>query len=428
MNILVTGANGLIGASVCGRLVREGHQVVAVVRPGSHASFGVTTTVYLDIAAATAIDTWLPVLEDVDAVVNCVGVLQESAREDLGGVHVAGPAALFQACEQLGVRRVVHFSAIGVDRQQPSAFSETKLRGDDVLIARDLDWVILRPSVVLGQPAFGASALIRGLAALPILPVMPAAAELQVVQLDDVVETVVRLIEPNARGQMVLELVGPQRLAFHDVVDCYRRWLGRRPAFHLKLHPVVASVLYRLGDVASTFGWRPALRTTAQKEILRGAIGDPQPWASIAGIYPRSLPEMLKSTPVTVQERWFSNLFFLKPLIFVLLPLFWIATGIISLTVGFDEGMTLMSRADAGVLSAPTIIAGALADVVIGAMIGFRRTSRLGLWAAVVISVVYALAGTVLVPALWHEPLGPLLKIWPILVLHLVGLAILEER
>ncbi|MBW6425375.1 SDR family oxidoreductase [Rhizobium sp. XQZ8] len=428
MNILVTGANGLIGSAICGRLIREGHQVVGVVRPGSRRPYGVANTIYLDVATATAIDGWLPVLEDVDAVVNCVGVLQQSAREDLAGAHVAGPAALFQACEQLGVRRVVHFSAIGVDRQQPSAFSDTKLRGDDVLMARDLDWVILRPSVVLGRSAFGASALIRGLAALPVLPIMPAAAELQVVQLEDVVETVVRLIEPNARSRVVLELVGPQRLRFEDVVAFYRRWLGRGPATQIRLPTVIASLLYTLGDLASLLGWRPALRTTAKKEIVRGATGDPQPWAVVVGIYPRSLPEVLSSTPATVQERWFANLFFLKPLMFIVLPLFWISTGIISLTAGFDEGMTLMDRAAAGQLSAPSVIAGALADIVIGAMIAFRRTSRVGLWAAVLVSIFYAIAGTILVPALWNEPLGPLLKIGPILVLHLVALAILEER
>jgi hypothetical protein len=44
------------------------------------------------------------------------------------------------------------------------------------------------------------------------------------------------------------------------------------------------------------------------------------------------------------------------------------------------------------------------------------------------ICLFYALAGTVLRPDLWNEPLGPLMKIFPIFLLHLVALAILEER
>ena len=47
---------------------------------------------------------------------------------------------------------------------------------------------------------------------------------------------------------------------------------------------------------------------------------------------------------------------------------------------------------------------------------------------ALAISLTYAVIGTVLVPRLWADPLGPMLKIWPVMVLNLVALAILEDR
>jgi uncharacterized protein YbjT (DUF2867 family) len=46
---------------------------------------------------------------------------------------------------------VIHFSAVGVDRGARSSFSASKAAGDADLQARDLDWVILRPSVVSGD-------------------------------------------------------------------------------------------------------------------------------------------------------------------------------------------------------------------------------------------------------------------------------------
>jgi DoxX-like family len=57
-----------------------------------------------------------------------------------------------------------------------------------------------------------------------------------------------------------------------------------------------------------------------------------------------------------------------------------------------------------------------------------RPTSRLGLYAAIGISLIYAVIGTLLVPRLWADPLGPMLKIWPIIVMHFVALAILDDR
>ena len=66
-------------------------------------------------------------------------------------------------------------------------------------MALELAWVILRPSVVLGRNAYGSGALFRGLAALPILPVLPHAGALQAVQLDDLTRTVLCFLGRDAR-------------------------------------------------------------------------------------------------------------------------------------------------------------------------------------------------------------------------------------
>jgi MFS superfamily sulfate permease-like transporter len=69
-----------------------------------------------------------------------------------------------------------------------------------------------------------------------------------------------------------------------------------------------------------------------------------------------------------------------------------------------------------GASAALTVVAGALADLAIGIAIAYRPTSRYGLYAAIAISFTYAIIGTILVPRLWADPLGPMLKIWPIVL------------
>jgi len=426
MRILVNGAGGLIGTALCARLMSEGHEVIRAVRSAEdQPKF---STVVVDMADARGADYWTPVLEGVDTVVNCAGVLQDSVREHTWDVHAQGAAVLFRACERMGVQRVIHFSAIGVDRGQPSTFSATKLAGDEVLMGLDLDWVVLRPSVVLGRPVFGASALFRGLAALPVLPVMPNTGRLQVVQLDDVVDTVVFLLRPDSPSRIALDLAGPDALTMKEVIGQYRRWLGWKAARAIPLPGPLARLLYRLGDVASALGWRPPVRTNAAREITRGATGDPGPWKAATGIEPQDLAAALAANPATVQDRWFARLYFIKPAIFAVLPFFWIVTGIISLTTGWQSGIALLIGTAVGALAPPLVVAGAVADIVIGTFIAFRRTARVGLWGALGICVFYAVAGTMLRPDLWSEPLGPLMKILPIFLLHLVALAILEER
>jgi hypothetical protein len=74
------------------------------------------------------------------------------------------------------------------------------------------------------------------------------------------------------------------------------------------------------------------------------------------------------------------------------------------------------------------VIGGAFLDMAVGIAIAFRRTARAGLWAALAVCMFYLILGTILLPSLWIEPLGPLLKIGPIAALILVALATLDDR
>jgi uncharacterized protein YbjT (DUF2867 family) len=425
MKIAVIGGTGLIGSAIVAHLSSRGHSVVSMSRSAGVAR---ETTISVDLNKAMSPSYWLPHLNGVEAVVNCAGVLQDSPIDSTSMVHHRGIATLFAACEQLKIRRVIHFSAIGVDRETPSAFSETKLSGDQALMERDLDWIILRPSVVIGRAAYGANALMRGLAALPVVPVMPNTGQLQIILLEDVVRTVEHFLEPGAPTQKIVELVGPHRYSFLEVVSLIRRWCRWPPARELQLPNFASSLLYKFGDMISLLGWSPPVRSTAEREIRRGAVGSLEGMQRLE-LQPKGLPEFFASEPASVQERWFARMYLLKPALFVVLSLFWISTAFVSLGPGWDYGMGLMREGGVeGGSAALTVVAGALSDLAIGLAIAYRPTSRYGLYAAILISFTYAIIGTILVPRLWADPLGPMLKIWPIIVAHFMALAVLDDR
>jgi uncharacterized protein YbjT (DUF2867 family) len=429
LRVLLTGANGFIGAAVLTALRQAGHEVVAVTRRRAAPASPGIDYVRLDLRTAIRPEHWLPHLAGVEAVVNCAGVLQDGAADSVSAAHVDGVGALFAACEQAGVRRVIHLSAVGVDREAPTPFSQSKLAGDEALMARDLDWVILRPSVVVGRRAYGGSALFRGLAALPILPVAAETGPLQIVQLDDLLRTILFFLKPDAPARVVLEVVGPQPLPMTDVVQAYRRWLGWRRAPVLRLPRWLSRAMYRAGDFFGLLGWRPPMRSTAEREIVRGAVGNPIEWTRVTGIQPQPLELALAAEPASVQERWFARMYFVKPLIFVTFSAFWIATGLVSLGPGFKIGKAMMLEGGTSEGFANfSVIAGGLADLLIGLAIAYRPTARYGLYAALAISLFYAVMGTILLPRLWIDPLGPMLKIWPIIALNITALAIVDDR
>ena len=429
MRVLVVGATGLIGSAAAARLVSLGHTVIAVVRVNDRAARRLPTaeTIVVDLQQATEPEAWRPHLAGVDAVVNCAGLLQAS-HGALRKVHGEAVGALFAACEATGVRRVVHVSAIGVEREAASDFSETKLVGDRALMARDLDWVILRPSVVVGRAAYGGSALFRALARLPAVPLIKAAGPVDAVQLDDVSETIASMLSANAPARIVLELVGPERLSFEDLIFTYRRWLGIDNRWAVRVPDWLVAAACRVADFAGWLGWRPPMRSNARRELAHGSVGDAAAWIKTTGIRPKSLAEALAGEPASVQEHWFANLYLVKPVAFAILAGYWIVTGIVALGPGWDGGRHLIEAAGFGGLTAPAIVVGSVVDIIIGLAIVVRRSARAGLYAALAVSAFYILAATVLVPRLWIDPLGPLLKIVPIIALNLVCLAILGDR
>lgn len=289
MRVLLTGATGFVGAAVLARLNAAGSEVVAVARPGSNAPRGrAFQWLEVDFGGATT-DTWSTHLNGIDAVVNCAGVFADSARDSTQAVHVDGAVALFRACVAAGVRRVVHLSAIGVeDRLTP--FARTKLEAERALRTLDLDAIILRPSIILGEAAYGGGALMRGLAALPVLPVDQRAGPLCVVQLEDVVETIVRFLQPGAPTKLVLDLVGPEQQSVVGLVATLRAWLGWKPARVWAAPHWLMGLAYASGDIASWFGWRTPIRSAARREVQRGASGDSGAW--------------IEAGPAFVRERW----------------------------------------------------------------------------------------------------------------------------
>lgn len=224
---MVVGASGFIGSAIIAHLLRGGHEVVSVSR--SHPPAAVREHFQIDLSSTTSFRDWTAALDRVEAVVNCAGVFRDGPRDSLLGVHVRGVNALYEACERGGVRRVVHISAAGVDRETPSAFSRSKRQGEEALMARTLDWVILRPGIVFGHPAYGGSALMRGLAALPVFPVFPGTGPLQLVHLDDLVNTVAFFLHRHAPLRVAFDVVGPRRWHFEEVVAACDDGCAGRP-------------------------------------------------------------------------------------------------------------------------------------------------------------------------------------------------------
>src|SRR5262249_44666438 len=156
---------------------------------------------------------------------------------------------------------------------------------EEALKSQELDWVILRPSLVVGRQAYGGTALLRALAAIPfVLPLARESATFQPVQVNEVAEAISFFLRPEAPVRQTVEIAGPQALSLAQIVGAYRRGLGLGRAKLVRLPLIAATAFSWLGDAVSYLGWRPPIRTTALKQLSRSLARDPVEWTRITGI------------------------------------------------------------------------------------------------------------------------------------------------
>ncbi|MDD2545716.1 MAG: NAD-dependent epimerase/dehydratase family protein [Burkholderiaceae bacterium] len=282
MRILLTGSTGFVGATLQAALARAGHPVRGGVSP-RHPAPG-PDQVPMDFARDTTPAAWLPRLDGIDAVVNAVGVLRDSRARPIEAVHQNTPMALFDACAQAGVRRVVQVSALGIEGS-PTRYAATK-RGAEAhlqaLAAQGLlDPAILRPSVVFGRGG-DSSALFMALARLPLAlfpgPVLDA--RVQPVSVHDLADAVVALLGPAQATTGLIECTGPEALTMGDFIASLRAQLGHSPATVLRLPQPLTQLSARIGDLLPA-----AVPWCSETLAMLGSdnVGDPTAFERLLG-------------------------------------------------------------------------------------------------------------------------------------------------
>ncbi|MDO5623875.1 MAG: complex I NDUFA9 subunit family protein [Pseudomonadota bacterium] len=220
--ILLLGGSGFIGSVLCEQLQRRGVRVTVPTRHRASARhlwpMPAVRLVAADIHDSAALARLLP---GHDAVVNLVGILHGS-ESDFARTHAELPRQLAAACAQVGVRRVLHVSALGADAAAPSLYQRSKAAGEAALqeaAARGrIDLTVLRPSVVFGAGDSFLNLFARLQRVLPVMPLAGADARMQPVWVRDVADALVRSLGEGTTIGQTIEACGPDVFTLRQLV------------------------------------------------------------------------------------------------------------------------------------------------------------------------------------------------------------------
>lgn len=251
-HVVILGGTGFVGRHLVARLLHGGDRVTVLSRGVDAAKRRLkpqgASLIEGDVGDANFLAA---VLDDADAVVNLIGILNEKGDRGDGfeRVFVGITAALIDAMQRMGVRRLLQMSALNAGRGE-SHYLQARGRAEQHVRTSRLDWTLLRPSVIAG-PGDGLFCRFDGLLKFaPVLPIGRADARFQPVWVGDVVEAFAKALdEPRSIGQSY-DLVGPDVMTLKQIVKLAARGRGR--------HRVVLGLPTSLGKLQAEVGeWLP---------------------------------------------------------------------------------------------------------------------------------------------------------------------------
>ncbi len=432
MNIFVTGATGFIASQIVVDLMAAGHMVTCGVRDVAYAKnvFPDAQVVRCDFVHDVTRADWLMRLKNIDVVINCVGILHHPNKKNIWAIHYHAPHALFDACIAQGVQKIIQISALGVD-QVDVDYAKSKLAADEYLLSLPIPSVVLRPSLVYGRGSYGGTSLFRGLAGLPgILPVPgKGRQQFQPIHIQDLSRAVVNLVAGSPAQPIQLCAVGPQKITLLDLLRKLRSWLG----FSRALTVFIPLCLIRVGAWFGDCLPGSAMNDTSYRMLSQDNIASDaatRAFQQHIGFTPRDVDTGLRGQPSTVQDHWHARLFFLKPLLSLGLAFVWIFTALCS-ALFYSHGASYQLLAQAGVPAVlqPWCLYGASAlDALIGVLVlcGYRVARMCVLQLGVILF--YTIWLSCKIPSLWLDPLAPLVKNIPMLLLIAVTWALASDR
>lgn len=284
MSILVAGASGFIGTAVVSALQAAGHDVVAISRTRG----GLAEEVWhipLDVGSGPIDPCDLDEVDNIEAVVNLVGIAIERGANTFEAAHVRAVEHLLQLSEALGVTRFVHVSVVRPEGSD-GPYHRTKRAGESRVTASDRDWTLLRPGLVYGPGDAMLSNLARFVTLAPVFvapggPVGP----LQTVDVIDVAEAVVRTLAAPSSVGATIDIVGPDRASLPELV----RNVGHALELPTWVAPMPAGLMRLAAGVMQRVLPHPPITPTQLGMLIDGLYGAHGQAREHLGFAPRAL-------------------------------------------------------------------------------------------------------------------------------------------
>ena len=293
MKVALFGGTGYVGSYIIDELIDHDHVPKLLVRDGSEHKVMQPEKCEIingDIGDEKAIGE---TLEDCEAVIYLIALIREFPDQGLTNekLQFKGSKRVAEIAEKKGVKRFILMSALGADpNPNGSKYMQAKHLSEQFIKSTGLDWTIIRPSSLFGDPrgcdrpefCMMLDKLMLSLLPFPKFLPFPAPSfflgmnpldcgnyALSMIHVKDIAEIFIKILEDEESIHQTIEIGGNREVSWNEIVQSIAKVTGRR----VIMVPAPFFIVSFIAGIFDRFEWFPAGKDQLN-DLVKGSTCD----------------------------------------------------------------------------------------------------------------------------------------------------------
>lgn len=282
MSLMVTGGSGFLGGFVIRKATAAGYTVLALARSGAAAE-------EVSRLGARPVPGNLDDPSSLDAAFAGAAAQGVKTLVNVASLGFGHAPAIVAAAEEAGLQRAIFVSTTSVTTALPAPSKAVRLHAEQIVRDSDLDWTILRPTMIYGDAGDrNIARLLALMRRLPVLPVPGGGARLQQpVHVEDLAAAIMEAVSAPVSVGRVYDVAGPEPLTFRNLLEESGSALGRR----VRLVPVPLRPAILALRAYERLSPRPRLKAEQLERLAEDKAFDISAASEDLGFRPRTFRE-----------------------------------------------------------------------------------------------------------------------------------------
>ena len=293
MKVALIGGTGYVGSYIIDELIDHDHVPRLLVRDGSEHK--VTQPEKCEIINGDIEDDEAigQTLDDCDAVIYLIALIREFPSRGLTNekLQFKGSKRVAEIAEEKGVKRFLLMSALGADpNPNGSKYMQAKHLAEQSIKNTGLNWTIIRPSSLFGDPRGGErpefcmmlDKLMLSLIPYPKILPFPAPSfftgmnpldagnyALSMIHVKDIASVFVKVLADEDSMKQTIEIGGNREVTWNEIVTSIAKVTGRK----VIMVPAPFFVISFIAGILDRFKWFPAGKDQLN-DLVKGSVCD----------------------------------------------------------------------------------------------------------------------------------------------------------